>query len=84
MASPWLKLSGVAEPWLAQPAAVVLQPTPRHLDVLHGLLSGLGTAANLVDDAHLAALALEHGAEVVSFDPDFSRLESVRWRRPGE
>ena len=74
---------GVVESWLAQPAAVVLQPTPRHLPVLHGLLSALGTAANLVNDAHLAALALEHGAEIVSFDTDFSRLEGVRWRRPG-
>lgn len=75
---------GVVESWLTQPAAVVLQPTPRHLDVLHGLLSEVGTAANLVNDAHLAALALEHGAVVVSFDTDFSRLEGVRWRRPGE
>ncbi len=75
---------GVVEAWLAQPAAVVLQATPRHLAVLHGLLSALGTAANLVNDAHLGALALEHGAEVVSFDGDFARLEEVGWRRPGE
>lgn len=74
----------VVESWLAQPAAVVLQSTPRHLPVLHGLLAALGTAANLVNDAHLAALALEHGAEVVSFDADFSRLEGVRWHRPAE
>lgn len=74
----------VVESWLAQPAAVVLQPTPRHLALLHGLLSPLGTAANLVNDAHLGALALEHGAEVVSFDGDFGRFEGVGWRRPGE
>lgn len=74
---------GVVELWLAQPPAVLLQPTPRHLAVLHGLLSPSGTAANLVNDAHLGALALEHGAEIVSFDGDFGRFEGVRWRRPG-
>ncbi|HVE46930.1 MAG TPA: type II toxin-antitoxin system VapC family toxin [Acidimicrobiales bacterium] len=75
---------GVVESWLAQPASIVLQPTLRHLHLLQGLLSEVGTAANLVNDAHVAALALEHGAEVVSFDTDFSRFEGVRWRRPGE
>ncbi|NMD45782.1 MAG: type II toxin-antitoxin system VapC family toxin, partial [Propionibacterium sp.] len=37
---------------------------------------------NLVNDAHLAALALEHRAEIVSYDNDFARFEGVRWRRP--
>ncbi len=69
--------------WLAQPAAVVLDPPARHLSTLGGLLSHVGTAGNLVNDAHLAALALEHGAEVVSFDRDFGRFEGVRWRIPG-
>ena len=73
---------GVVEAWLHQPSAVVLHPTPRHLSLLHGLLAPLGTAANLVNDAHLAALAVEHGAEVVSFDGDFARFPGVRWRPP--
>ncbi len=73
---------GVVESWLSQPAAVTLQPTPRHLTLLHGLLASLGTAANLVNDAHLAALALEHGGEVLSFDGDFARFPGVRWRTP--
>ena len=72
----------VLETWLAQPVAVVLQPTVRHLDVLHGMLGPLGTAGNLVTDAHLAALAVEHGAEIVSFDSDFSRFPGVQWRTP--
>ena len=75
--------AGVVETWLSAAPAVVVHPTPRHLGVLHGLLATLGTAGNLVNDAHLAALALEHGAEVVSFDRDFSRFSGVRWRSPG-
>jgi toxin-antitoxin system PIN domain toxin len=74
--------AGVVELWLGRPAALVIEPTPRHLAVLRGLLGGTGTAANLVNDAHLAALALEHGAEIVSFDRDFQRFEGVRSSLP--
>jgi toxin-antitoxin system PIN domain toxin len=66
------------ELWLAAPAAVVVHPTARHLSLMRGLLGGLGTAANLVNDAHLAVLAIEHGAEIVSFDRDFERFAGVR------
>jgi toxin-antitoxin system PIN domain toxin len=72
----------VVESWLDRPASIVVEPTVRHLSVLRGLLTPLGTAANLVNDAHLAALAVEHGAEIVSFDADFLRFQGVRWRRP--
>lgn len=68
--------------WLAQPAAMILEPTTRHLDVLGGLLTETGTAANLVSDAHLAALAVEYDATVVSFDADFGRYRGVRWQPP--
>jgi uncharacterized protein len=71
------------EQWLSQPASVVLDPTPRHLAVLRGLLNSAGTAGNLTSDAHLAALALEHGAEVWSFDRDFARFPGLRSRVPG-
>jgi uncharacterized protein len=72
----------VVESWLDQPASVAIDPTVRHLSVLRGLLAPLGTAANLVNDAHLAALAVEHRAGIVSFDADFARFPGVRWRRP--
>lgn len=75
--------TAAVEGWLAQPAAVVIDPTARHLSTVSGLLSHAGTAGNLVNDAHLAALALEYGAEVVSFDRDFGRFEGVRWLIPG-
>ncbi|MGH8970682.1 MAG: TA system VapC family ribonuclease toxin [Actinomycetes bacterium] len=71
------------EHWLETPPAVVIEPTRRHLPLLRGLLERAGTAGNLVGDAHLAALALEHAATVVSFDRDFARFEGVPLRRPG-
>jgi toxin-antitoxin system PIN domain toxin len=68
--------------WLGAPAAVVLGPTIEHGRVLRSLLAPLTTAGNLVNDAHLAALAVEHKCEIVSFDNDFSRFQGVRWREP--
>lgn len=68
--------------WVGQPPAVILEATPRHLDLLGGLLAGTGTGGNLVSDAHLAALALEHDAMVITYDADFGRFKGVRWRRP--
>lgn len=68
--------------WLAQPAAVVLEPTPRHVDVLAGLLVDRGTGGNLTSDAHLAALALEHDGTVVTWDGDLGRFPGVSWERP--
>ncbi len=68
--------------WLAAPSAVVVEPTIEHGRVLRALLTPLTTAGNLVNDAHLAALAIEHKCEIVSFDNDFSRFTGVRWREP--
>jgi toxin-antitoxin system PIN domain toxin len=70
------------EAWLAAPAAVIAQPTPRHASLLRGLLRATGTAGNLTTDAHLAVLALELGADVVSYDRDFARFPGVRHRLP--
>ena len=68
--------------WLAQPPATMLAPSERHLSLLRDLLEPVGTAANLVSDAHLAALAIEHGAELLSCDTDFARFDGLRWRDP--
>ncbi len=72
----------IVEGWLTQPIAVVLEPTDRHLAVLRDLLGPLGTAGNLTSDAHLAALAIEHGAELCSADTDFSRFAGLQWIDP--
>ncbi|RBM16431.1 VapC toxin family PIN domain ribonuclease [Prauserella sp. PE36] len=71
------------EAWLSQPGAVLVEPTTRHAGVLRGLLGKAGTAGNLVNDAHLAATAAQHGAEVVSFDADFTRFDGVRVHKLG-
>lgn len=68
--------------WLAQPAVVTVDPTTQHLRVLRDLLLPLGTGGNLTSDAHLAALAIEHGAELCSSDGDFARFPRLRWRNP--
>ncbi len=70
------------EDWLAQPSAVVVEPTARHLDIVRELLGSLGTGGNLVNDAHLAALAIEHRCQVVSFDHDFARFAGVKLEIP--
>ena len=68
--------------WLDQPGATVLHPGERHRWLLRDLLAPLGTGGNLSSDAHLAALAIEHGAELCSCDSDFSRFPGLRWRNP--
>ncbi|MDQ3980928.1 MAG: type II toxin-antitoxin system VapC family toxin [Actinomycetota bacterium] len=72
------------EEWLACPPVTVLHPTARHLAVLRGLVEPVGTAGNLTSDAHLAALAVEHGAYLVSFDRDFGRFPGLAWRHPAD
>ncbi len=72
----------VVDGWLAQPAVTMVHPTDRQAQVLRELLVPLGTAGNLTSDAHLAALAIEHGAELCSTDADFSRFQGVRWNNP--
>ncbi|MBS4730493.1 type II toxin-antitoxin system VapC family toxin [Mycobacterium sp. SM1] len=72
----------VVDGWLQQPCVTVIHPTDRHAAVLRGLLTSLGTAGNLTSDAHLAALAIEHGAQLCSTDVDFSRFSGVRWIDP--
>jgi toxin-antitoxin system PIN domain toxin len=70
------------EAWLEQPQVLLIHPGERHADLLFGLLRQLGTAGNLTTDAHLAALAIEHQAELQSSDADFARFQGLRWRNP--
>jgi uncharacterized protein len=68
--------------WLSAPTAVVAEPTPEHPRVLRRLLGAVGVGGNLVNDAHLAALSVEHKGIVVSYDNDFSRFPGVSWQTP--
>jgi toxin-antitoxin system PIN domain toxin len=81
---PVAAAAGQVRDWLDAPGTVVVAPGPAHAEHLERLLTRVGTGGNLVNDAHLAALALEHRAEVVSYDNDFTRFEGVRWRRPDD
>ena len=69
---------GLLEDWLGAHHAIVIHPGDNHAAILRTLLEPFGTAGDLTSDAHLAAMAIEHGAELVSFDRDFSRFEGLR------
>jgi uncharacterized protein len=68
--------------WLDQSSATIVQPGPRHLRIFRDLLTPLGTGGNLTSDAHLAAIAMEEGAELCSCDSDFARFPGLKWRNP--
>ncbi len=68
----------VIDAWIGHPHAHILQPTERHAGILGRLLLAAGKGGPLVSDAHLAALAIEHDAELGTFDRDFGRFAGLR------
>jgi toxin-antitoxin system PIN domain toxin len=68
--------------WLDVPVAWIPTPTERHADALGRLLAATNATANLVPDAHLAALAIEHGLTLCTTDGDFARFPGLRWENP--
>jgi toxin-antitoxin system PIN domain toxin len=70
------------EAWLDAPAAWVPQAGRGHRDILGRLVRDLDLRGNLVSDAAMAALCIEHGAEIVSADSDFARFSEVVWINP--
>jgi toxin-antitoxin system PIN domain toxin len=78
MAAAWQQVSL----WLACEPAWIPLPTERHADVLGKLLAEPGVYGNLVPDAHLAALAIEHGLTLCSTDGDFARFPELKWLNP--
>jgi toxin-antitoxin system PIN domain toxin len=74
----------VVRAWLTDSRAAVLNPTERHARILARLLIGAGASANLTTDAHLATLAIEHGAILGSFDRDFERFSGLAFEALGE
>jgi uncharacterized protein len=68
--------------WLACEPAWIPQPTERHAEVLGQLLAQPGMHSNLVPDAHLATLAIEHGLTLCSSDGDFARFRELKWHDP--
>ncbi|MGH9815279.1 MAG: type II toxin-antitoxin system VapC family toxin [Candidatus Acidiferrales bacterium] len=71
-----------AESWLDSPVAWNPLPTERHRETLRTLITTGARRANLVPDAHLAALAIEHGLTLCTTDGDFARFPGLRWENP--
>jgi toxin-antitoxin system PIN domain toxin len=67
---------------LEQPTCTVVQPGPRHFSLFEDLCRRAAATGNLVQDAWLAALAVESGCEWISTDGDYARFAGLRWRRP--
>jgi len=78
---PLSDATAVVSAWLELPATWTPQPTERHDKTLAGLLAR-ESKGDLVPDAHLAALAIEHGLILCSTDRDFARFEGLRWTDP--
>jgi len=78
MPSAWQQVTN----WLSADVAWTPAPTERHAAVLGKLLELPGVQGNLVPDAHLAALAIEHGLTLCSTDGDFTRFPTLTWRNP--
>jgi toxin-antitoxin system PIN domain toxin len=78
MAAAWQQVSQ----WLACEPTWIPLPTERHGEVLGRLLAEPGIYGNLVPDAHLAALAIEHGLTLCSTDGDFARFPELKWLNP--
>jgi len=68
--------------WLSASNAWIPSPGERHPDILEEMLKAPGVQGKLVPDAHLAALALEHGLTLCSTDGDFARFPKLRWLNP--
>jgi len=73
---------GQAPGWLDCEPTWIPAPTERQRELLSSLLAGSGIQANLVPDAHLAALAIEHGLILCWTDGDFARFRNLRWQNP--
>ncbi len=68
--------------WLSLDNTRLVCEKEGHWDILRSLLAETGTAGNLTTDAHLATLAISHGAVLVSCDNDFARFKGLRWENP--
>jgi uncharacterized protein len=80
--NPMAKAREQVSGWLACETVWTPQPTERHATVFATLLTQAGVHGNLVSDAHLAALAIEHGLTLCSADGDFARFANLKWINP--
>jgi len=76
------KATEIIDEWLVQPSIRIIRPGERHWPILKKLLTMINLGGNLITDAHLAALAIEHDCELCSTDTDFARFTELRWTNP--
>ena len=76
--------AAVVQEWLERPNIAILAPTERHWPILKELIRKAQVRGTLLMDAHLAALAIEHGAALYTNDRDFSRFPGLKWVNPIE
>lgn len=72
----------IVEGWLACPGVITVGPGRRHVQFLRGFIDALPAGGNLIPDAHLAAIAVEHDATLWSTDRGFARYDGLRWKDP--
>jgi len=80
--SAWADAIRFAEQLREQPNCVAIAPGPHHWEIFARLCKSAAAKGNLVSDAYLAALAIEHGGEWITTDRDFSRFPGLKWRHP--
>jgi uncharacterized protein len=76
--------TGIVSDLLERPTVILIHPAERHWMLFRQLLIAAQAKGDLVTDAHLAALAIEHGAVLYSTDRDFARFPGLRWQNPLE
>jgi len=79
----WLEQAiAYVDDWLNQPFVTLISPGEHHWPIFSNLLKSTGVAGNLISDVHVAALAIEHGAEIYSADYDFKRFAEITHINP--
>ena len=77
-----MEVADRVQSWIDQPCVQIIQPTEQHWYIFQQMLHDGNATANLVSDAHLAALAVEHNCELCSNDAGFARFPKLNWRNP--
>lgn len=72
----------LVDDWRGHPNVRIVQETEEHARLWSELLRAVGVGGDLTTDAWIAAIALAHGASVLTFDADFARFPGVRWETP--
>jgi toxin-antitoxin system PIN domain toxin len=76
------EMSEIIDSWLDQPCVRLIVPGDSHWQIYRRILRSGQATGNLTMDAHLAALAIEHGCRLCSTDADFARFANVKWENP--